>query len=99
MNEKDKLKAFLKAERIQFSTFTQTVGVSQGFLNSGASLGVDKLKLIVSKYPQLSLDWLLFDKGDMIINEPIRDEKTILDRLSNIEDFIKKLKPFLIYEK
>ncbi len=91
MSEKEKLKKFLKTQRIPFSTFTSEVGVSQGFLNSGSSLGVDKLKMILIKYPQLSLDWLLFNKGDMVIHEKTDLEISLEDRLERIEKSISNL--------
>ncbi|MFV0530012.1 MAG: hypothetical protein ACK5MD_01045 [Flavobacteriales bacterium] len=91
MSEKEKLKKFLKTQRISFSTFTSEVGVSQGFLNSGSSLGVDKLKMILIKYPQLSLDWLLFDKGEMIVHEKTELEISMEDRLERIEKSITNL--------
>ncbi|APD06690.1 hypothetical protein UJ101_01166 [Flavobacteriaceae bacterium UJ101] len=91
MSEKEKLKKFLKTQRIPFSTFTNEVGVSQGFLNSGSSLGVDKLKMILIKYPQLSLDWLLFNKGDMVVHEKTELEISLEDRLERIESSISSL--------
>lgn len=91
MSEKEKLKEFLKTQRIPFSTFTNEVGVSQGFLNSGSSLGVDKLKMILVKYPQLSLDWLLFNKGDMVVHEKTELEISLEDRLERIESNISSL--------
>ncbi len=91
MSEKEKLKKFLKTQRIPFSTFTNEVGVSQGFLNSGSSLGVDKLKMILIKYPQLSLDWLLFNKGDMVVHEKTELEISLEQRLERIEKSISNL--------
>ncbi len=91
MSEKEKLKKFLKTQRIPFSTFTNEVGVSQGFLNSGSSLGVDKLKMILIKYPQLSLDWLLFNKGDMVVHEKTELEISLEQRLERIERSISNL--------
>ncbi|MFV0238034.1 MAG: hypothetical protein ACK5HU_05840, partial [Flavobacteriales bacterium] len=91
MSEKEKLKKFLKTQRIPFSTFTSQVGVSQGFLNSGSSLGVDKLKMILIKYPQLSLDWLLFNKGDMVVREKTELEVSLESRLEKIEQSISSL--------
>ncbi|MBL4709237.1 MAG: hypothetical protein JKY48_12450 [Flavobacteriales bacterium] len=41
--------------------------MSIGFLDSGKSFGLDKLKLIVDNYDDLSLDWLIFDEGEMIV--------------------------------
>lgn len=91
MSEKEKLKKFLKTQRIPFSTFTSEVGVSQGFLNSGSSLGVDKLKMILIKYPQLSLDWLLFNKGEMVVHEKTDLEISLEERLERIEKSISNL--------
>lgn len=76
MSEKEKIKTFLDAQGITKNKFYTTTGLSIGFLDSGNSLGVDKLKIIISKYPQLSLRWLVLDEGEMI--ETIRENSGVI---------------------
>lgn len=60
---------YLENQGISKNKFYQTTGLSVGFLDSGNSLGVDKVKIIINKYPTLSLRWLVLDEGEMIVNE------------------------------
>lgn len=70
MNEKDKLKQFLEYKGISKNKFYTQTGLSVGFLDSGKSLGVDKAKIIINTYPELSLEWLVLDKGEMLNTSP-----------------------------
>ena len=40
---------------------------SGGFLRSGKHIGSDKISIIKDNYPDLNMNWLLFDEGNMII--------------------------------
>lgn len=68
MTEKEKLKAYLKYKGISKNKFYTETGFSVGFLDSGRSLGADKVKIIINKFPDLSLEWLIMDQGDMIVS-------------------------------
>ena len=65
MSEKEKIKKYLESKGISKNKFYTITGLSVGFLDSGNSLGVDKLKIIINSFPELSLDWLLSDDDDM----------------------------------
>lgn len=66
MGEKDKIKQYLDYKGISKNKFYTETGLSIGFLDSGKSLGADKVKIIINKYPDLNIDWLVLDKGPMI---------------------------------
>ncbi len=66
MTEKEKIRKYLDYKGVSKNKFYLATGLSMGFLDSGKSLGVDKLKIIISIYPDLSLDWLILDRGPMI---------------------------------
>lgn len=66
MYEKEKIKQYLNSKGISKNSFYQKTGFSIGFLDSGKSLGADKLEAIIDNYPDLSLEWLVLGKGDMI---------------------------------
>ena len=69
MTEKEKIKMYLENQGISKNKFYQVTGLGIGFLDSGKSLGVDKLKIIINKYPNLSLRWIVMDEGEMIATE------------------------------
>ena len=62
MTDKEKIIDFLTLNGISRNSFYKKTGFSQGFLNSGSSIGVDKLKIIIQKYPSFNYKSLLFDE-------------------------------------
>lgn len=68
MTEKEKIKQYLDYKGISKNSFYQKTGLSMGFLDSGRSLGVDKAKIIIEAYTDLSLQWLVTGVGEMLIN-------------------------------
>ena len=66
MDEKEKIRQYLNSKGISKNSFYQKTGFAIGFLDSGKSLGADKLETIIDNYPDLSLEWLVLGKGDMI---------------------------------
>lgn len=79
MSEKEKIKQYLESKGISKNKFYNTTGLSIGFLDSGNSLGVDKLKIIINSYPDLSLRWLVLDEGEMIEKAPIKNSDSLPD--------------------
>ena len=71
MTEKEKIKQYLESKGISKNSFYQKTGLSMGFLDSGKSLGVDKLKTIIENFPDISLDWIVLDKGGKSSNNSI----------------------------
>lgn len=67
MTEKEKLKEYLKYKGISKNKFYTRTNLSVGFLDSGRSLGADKVRIIINEFPDLSLNWLVLDCGDMIV--------------------------------
>lgn len=90
MNTKERLKTFIKSTDTTVSSFENLINASNGYVNSiSKGIGSDKLELILEKYPNLNIEWLLTGKGDMlkntnaiqnVLNEPmesygLKDEK------------------------
>lgn len=69
MTDKEKILQFLDYKGISKNKFYTTTGFSTGFLDSGNSLGVDKLRIIIDKYPDFNPEWLLTGKGEMLRSE------------------------------
>lgn len=69
MSDKEKIKQYLEYKGISKNKFYTQTGLSVGFLDSGNSLGVDKLRIIISVYSDINLEWLITGKGGMIKTE------------------------------
>ena len=82
MSTKEKLLQYIEYKEITQGKFCRKIGVSNGFLTSGKHIGSEKLKAIRDNYPDLNMDWLVYDEGEMLIKENILDEHELMyDRL------------------
>ena len=59
MTTKEKIKYYIDSKGISKNKFYTITGLSTSFLDSGNTIGVDKAKIIIEKFPDLSLEWLL----------------------------------------
>lgn len=69
MTDKEKILKYLDSKGISKNKFYIKTGLSVGFLDSGSSLGVDKLKLIIDNYHDLNLEWFFNEKAPMLRTE------------------------------
>lgn len=83
MYEKEKIKQYLNSKGISKNSFYQKTGFAIGFLDSGKSLGADKLEAIIDNYPDLSLEWLVLGKGDMIKPSTITNGSGVVIAVDN----------------
>lgn len=67
MTFKEKIITYLNFKNISQSQFTRECNLSNAFLRSGSSFNAELLKTFRYNYPDLNLDWLLYDEGEMII--------------------------------
>ena len=69
-NTLQRLKKFIEFKKLSISSFEKSVGFSNGSfasqLKNNKTIGVDKLEKILNVYPELSSEWVLTGKGDMI---------------------------------
>lgn len=65
LSDKEKIKQFLEYKGISKNKFYVQTGLSVGFLDSGNSLGVDRLRTIVNIYPDLNIEWVVTGEGSM----------------------------------
>ncbi|MFM9400810.1 helix-turn-helix transcriptional regulator [Myroides odoratimimus] len=75
MTDKEKILQYLEYKGISKNKFYVKTGLSVGFLDKGNSLGLDKLKIIIDNYPDLNIDWLLHDRGEMVKLEQKQEQK------------------------
>ena len=69
MTDKEKIIKYLDYKGISKNKFYKKTGLSVGFLDSGNSLGVDKLRLIIDNYHDFNPEWLITGNGEMLKKE------------------------------
>lgn len=77
MTIKEKILTFLDVEGIKRADFFEAVGIVPSNFKGAAKhseLGGNKIAKILSLYPRLSAEWLMRDKGEMIIEESSENE-------------------------
>lgn len=67
--DKEKICQYLENKGYSKNSFYKETGLSNGFLDSGSSFSIENLRIIIDKYRDLNLDWLLFDQGEMLQSE------------------------------
>lgn len=67
---KERLFSFIKYKGLSNLAFEKACGLSNGYLrNFKGNLGGDKLTGILSAFPELNQDWLLYGEGSMLLGE------------------------------
>lgn len=63
---RERLLKFIKEINLTTAEFERQIGVSSGYVNNiSKSIQPDKLEIISDKFPQLNINWLLLNKGEM----------------------------------
>lgn len=78
---KERIKIFLIHLDIGQNTFEERVGWSRAYINNTKHLSADKLKNIFTEYPNLSIEWLLTGKGEMLKDDNMQVSKATPDFL------------------
>jgi len=69
MTHKEKILVFAVNSGFNKTQFCKKCGLSNGYLDSKGSITTDKLALILENFRNLSINWLLFDEGEMLKKE------------------------------
>lgn len=88
MSVKNRIKQFLELENMTISSFEKLLNSSNGYINSiSKSIGIDKIEIILEKFPNLNIEWLLTGKGSIYKEKQISPETLILleERASMID--------------
>lgn len=92
MDVKGRLKKYLDYRDIKHKDFTTSIGTSGGYINAiRKSISPDKIAIIKIKYPDLNIDWLLYEEGEMLNNSysnAIKGEGSNAKILKEDEDFV-----------
>ena len=66
MCARNRLLEFIEYKRISKRQFYIHAGLSSGFLTKNKNIGSDKIKKIISAYPELRVEWVIMGTGNMI---------------------------------
>lgn len=96
MSSKEKILQYLSIKGISIYRFEKDTGISNGSLKSGKEFGTSKLKNIRDKYPDINMDWLIYDEGEMFKSDgnqenTFREEGVEYQKTAIIDDAIKNL--------
>jgi phage repressor protein C with HTH and peptisase S24 domain len=83
---KERTLEFIKYKNISVKEFELRCGLSNGYIAAmRKGYGADKLNNVLSAYPELNRDWLLYNEGEMIQSPPPPDGNTILIPVVNLD--------------
>lgn len=69
MSVKERLIQYLNYKGISKSNFGRAIGVSSAYVTSmRKSIDMDKVKIIAQNFPDLNIEWLLYEEGEMLKN-------------------------------
>lgn len=66
LNSKERILHYIERKNISKNKFYTLTGVSNGVLDKKSELSISTIEKICSTFPDLSLDWILFEKGEML---------------------------------
>lgn len=69
MTINEKIIQFIDTKGISQRKFTTDTGLTEGLLRRGKNIGADKLINIRNIFPELNMNWLLFEEGNMLLDE------------------------------
>ena len=80
----ERIKQYIDYKGLTISSFERSIGMAnasfgKSLKNKGA-IGSDKLEKILNTYPEISPEWLMTGKGDMLKTKRISVTPPIMDR-------------------
>ncbi|MBD8348552.1 LexA family transcriptional regulator [Dysgonomonas sp. HGC4] len=83
---------FLDFKGISKYQFYKNTGITRGVLDSDGGMSEDNTARFIAYYPEVSIEWLITGKGDMLKNEPkeYTQKEEIINTLAESESNIKK---------
>ncbi|NJN27185.1 MAG: hypothetical protein HC819_14995 [Cyclobacteriaceae bacterium] len=86
---------FIAFKGISKYRFYQITGLSNGFLDKGENIGSDKCEIIINHFDDLSADWLLTGKGEMLKDYIPQKSTPLVETLEKVatrqDELIKKM--------
>lgn len=83
---------FLDFKGISKYQFYKNTGITRGVLDSDGGMSEDNTARFIAYYPEVSIEWLITGKGDMLKNEPkeYTQKEEIINTLAESESNVKK---------
>lgn len=66
MGAKSNLLKYMELRGIKKPEFYKKTGLSNGFLDKNENISSNNIEIIISNYADLSVEWLITGKGDML---------------------------------
>ncbi|MBO7201878.1 MAG: hypothetical protein J6V54_10865 [Bacteroidales bacterium] len=66
LNSKERVLYYIEKKNISKNKFYTLTGVSNGVLDKKSELSISTIEKIYYTFPELSLEWILFEKGEML---------------------------------
>ena len=90
---KEKLRQYAAYKDISLRKLSNKIGKSDKFLATNGPINSNVLPIIKKEFSDLNMNWLIFDEGEMIINDinqPILYQKieSINNKLDNLESVL-----------
>lgn len=89
MTTKDRALRFITYKGLSIKKFEEMCGLSNGYLNSMKSgFGNGKLAQVLTAFPELNRDWLVYGEGDMLksdVSQSAKGDNTIQVSGNNVD--------------
>lgn len=93
---KERIQALIEALGISGREFCKSIGQSNSWNRTiGKNIGTDIVVKILSTYPQVNINWLMFGEGDIFVNTEanmLKDSSPKLYFNKNIENLLEELR-------
>ncbi len=76
METTNNIKNYLKRKGIPLYKFLESIGKSNGYLNSTKNFSLETIEDIINLYPDLNLEWLITGEGEMIKSSSVAKTET-----------------------
>lgn len=100
----ERIRVFIDKQGLTVAAFERSIGMSNASfaksLKKGGAIGTDKLENILKTYPQLSPEWLLTGRGEMLksddaakmypVDEPVDSGDKVSESIPNVQDSSRK---------
>lgn len=77
LNTKERLLYYIESKNISKNKFYTLTGVSNGVLDKKSELSISTIEKIYYTFPELSLEWILFEKGEMLRENIEKNQQNI----------------------
>lgn len=98
MTTKDRTLRFITLKGLSVKKFEEMCGLSNGYINSMKSgYGSNKLSQVLSVFPELNRDWLVYGEGEMLkvspsITTPTQSEVAVEEKTVSEDALVAELR-------